>query len=104
MTWLSMSSTLRPDESALSFALLYRLCGSSADTANRAVDELGGKTKAMELLAFKDSEVRFYALMAVQRLVQSSQLSSTVTHTVRCRQAGVALLVLKEMRCDMQLV
>jgi V-type H+-transporting ATPase subunit H len=39
------------------------------DKAKQTVNDLGGKTRVMELMAHENVEVRYRALMAVQRLM-----------------------------------
>ena len=39
------------------------------DKAKQTVTDLGGKTRVMELMAFENADVRYQALMTVQRLM-----------------------------------
>lgn len=42
---------------------------SPADTVPRILTDLGAKTRVMELMSHGDSDVRYHALISVQRLV-----------------------------------
>ena len=70
----NMSSILTKGESQLSFpyplreSLILRI-------PNRAVNDLGGKTRIMELMSHADPDVQFQSLMTVQRLVSHSWMS-----------------------------
>ena len=43
--------------------------GAHVFNVHRVITELGGKARAMELMGHENSEVRFQALLTVQRLV-----------------------------------
>lgn len=70
MTLDNMSSTTIVERSTFQ-APGSRVTPTNIGPFNRTVTELGGKARVMELLSHSDADVRYRALISVQRLVST---------------------------------